>query len=85
MTATKPRTAETEDLSEVELEMTRTRLASELWSRIRVLEARYELPSDKLEQAVNSGSIRETAEVAEWIVLWRTLRGLRGEGSSRLE
>ena len=85
MSTAKAHKAATNDLSEVELLIAQRRLEADLRSRIRSLESRYEIRSDQLEEAVGSGSIRETAEVAEWTVMWRTLRGLRSEGSPRLE
>lgn len=55
----------------------RARLERDLLHRIGNLEARYELSSDRLETELARGRMRETSEVAMWIVLWRTLKSLR--------
>ena len=36
-------------------------------ARIRAFEKRYEIQSDRLLDALAAGSVRETAEIAEWL------------------
>lgn len=58
-------------------------LATRLRDEIRQYEARYELRSVDLEAALKRGDIRETAEVAQWVIAYRTLRGLTDERQAR--
>ena len=50
-------------------------LEARLRAQLSVFEARYELPSAELDAALGRGDIRETAEVAAWIVAFRTWQG----------
>ncbi len=54
-------------------------LAERLTKEVKVFEDRYELTSERLEDALLRGEIRETAEVAQWLIAYRTLRGLQSE------
>jgi len=63
----------TEIVTPAEQQRIRARLESDLRSRLVAFENRYEIASADVEQAVDRGQVRETAEVAEWIVLWRAL------------
>jgi hypothetical protein len=58
-------------------------LAIRLRREIRLMEARYEMTSDRLEGALVGGEIRETAEVVEWLIAYRTLRDLADEREAR--
>ena len=58
-------------------------LAARLQDEIRQYEARYELRSVDLETALKRGDIRETAEVAQWVIAYRTLRGLTDARQAR--
>lgn len=42
-------------------------------ARLRVFEQRYELPSAALAEAVESGKLRDTADVSEWM-FWANVR-----------
>ncbi len=53
---------------------------------MNLFESRYEIPSDRVEEALAKGSLRETAEVCEWIMAIHLLRDLERElESTRLE
>jgi len=58
------------------LEQNRQRLMKELQTALHAYEARYELPSDRLEDELAAGRIRETAEVCEWLIDWHTYQAL---------
>lgn len=47
-----------------------TRAAFE--SRIRAYELRYEMSSEELKSGLSNGSVKETAEIAEWLFLLDT-------------
>lgn len=59
------------------------RLLRELRDKMRRYEARYELPSSRVEDEVASGRLRETAEVCDWLILLRTYRLLEDEQQAR--
>ena len=71
------------DPTYAELRQAGRMLASRLQREIRVYEERYEIPSDRLEEALVRGEIRETAEVANWVIAYRTLRNLADERQTR--
>lgn len=52
------------------------RLRVELARKLNEYEARYELSSDHLEEELDAGRLRETAEVAEWFVVRYAHRAL---------
>lgn len=58
------------------LEQNRQRLLRELNQELRQYEARYELSSNRVEAALVSGQLRDTAEVCDWIVALRTFQTL---------
>jgi sirohydrochlorin ferrochelatase len=72
-------------VSPAELRLAAVALERRLSEQVRAFEARYELGSADLEQAVRSGVIRETAEVADWVIAYRTLLGLADELQARPE
>lgn len=78
-------TAGAPDLSPAELLHSQRTLARRLQAEIVVLESRYEMKSAELDVALARGEIRETAEIAAWIVAYRTLRGLADERQARAE
>ena len=43
-------------------------------ARLRVFERRYELPSAELRRALERGTLRDTADVSDWL-FWAELRG----------
>jgi len=51
------------------LEYNRLRLVESLQARLDVFEGRYELPSSEVLDALRNGTLRETAEVSEWLVI----------------
>ena len=58
-------------------------LEARLRAEITTFETRYELPSSDLASALELGVIRETAEVAQWVIAYRVLRGLSDERQAR--
>lgn len=73
------------DATPAELRHAGRALATRLRGEIRIFEERYELPSDRLEGALTRGEIRETAEVVEWLIAYRTLRDISDERQARAE
>lgn len=71
--------------SPIELRRNRERLERRLRREIHKYETRYELRSAELEAAVEHGTLRETAEVADWVIAYRTLRALADERQARSE
>ncbi len=53
-----------------QLAANRERLIVESRARLNVFENRYELRSADVHAAIDMGVIRETAEVAEWLIAW---------------
>lgn len=54
------------------LELNRMQLVESLRARLDVFEARYEMASSEVLDALRAGTLRETAEVSEWLVIWGT-------------
>lgn len=77
--------AEPPDASAAELRLAAVALERRLGLKVRAFEERYELPSADLQHALRTGAIRETAEIAEWVVALRTLMGLADELQARAE
>jgi hypothetical protein len=71
------------DPSRADLRRTQEALESRLLAEIRTFENRYELSSADLDAALERGEIRETAEVAQWVIAYRALRGLSDERQAR--
>lgn len=67
------------------LEQNRQRLLKEMGRRLREYEARYELSSDRLEEELAAGRIRETHEVCKWLVDLRAYRAMSHERPTRVE
>jgi hypothetical protein len=44
-------------------------------SRIRQYELRYEMSSAEMSKKLAAGEMKETAEIARWLVLWSASRG----------
>lgn len=61
------------------LEQNRHRLMGELRAQMKRFEARYELPSSRLEDELKAGRLRETAEVCEWVMALHAYRALEHE------
>ena len=77
--------AQPPDPSSAELRLAATSLERRLSLKVRAFEERYELRSADLEPALRTGSIRETAEIAECVVDHRTLMSLADELQARSE
>lgn len=77
--------AEPADPSATELRLAAVSLERRLSQRVKAFEERYELRSVDLESALRAGSIRETAEIAEWVVAHRALKSLADELQARSE
>jgi hypothetical protein len=45
--------------------------------RVRLMERRYEMPSEEALAAVRAGTMRETLEVCNWLIFYRVLQDLR--------
>jgi len=68
-----------------QLAANRERLIVELRTRLNVFENRYELRSAGVHAAIDQGVIRETAEVAEWLIKWGIYTALLDERQARGE
>jgi hypothetical protein len=68
-----------------ELDANSHALEALLVRQTQVFEARHELSSAEVERAVDEDRIRETAEVAEWIIAVRALRRIERERQARAE
>ena len=56
--------------------VSREQLAREIQQRLRHWENLYELPSTRLVKAVESGQLRETKDVCDWLIEWELYRDL---------
>jgi hypothetical protein len=45
-------------------------------AKLREYEARYEIKSDRVDFAISVGSLRETAEVCDWLITYKAYRKL---------
>lgn len=61
------------------LEQNRQRLLKEIGRRLREYEARYELSSRQVEAELAAGRLRDTHEIAQWVIDIRTYRALSRE------
>ena len=68
-----------------QLAANREEMIVKLRARLNVFENRYELRSAGLRAALDKGVIRETAEVAEWLIVWGTYCALLDERQARGE
>ena len=73
------------DTSPAELRLAAVSLERRLSAQVRTFEERYELKSADLEQALRAGVIRETAEIADWVIAHKALIGLADEIQARSE
>lgn len=67
------------------LELNRLTLVESLRARLDVFEARYEMASPEVLDALRAGTLRETAEVSEWLVIWSTYQSATHGRSTRSE
>ena len=61
----------------------REQMIVELRARLSAFENRHEAASARLRAALGQGTIRETAEVAEWLIAWDTYGALLDERQAR--
>ncbi len=54
----------------------REQLLAKLTGKLRGYEARYELSSSRLEEELNAGRLRDTAEVADWVITFHAYQRL---------
>lgn len=54
----------------------RAQVVRTLRKRLRRFEAHYELRSGELDREIAAGRLRETADVARWLVSWRSYQRL---------
>ena len=59
----------------------RVRLLRELELACHRFERQYELSSSDLEAALHRGTVRETSEVAQWVIAYRTLQRIRSSAA----
>ncbi len=59
------------------LEANRQHLLRELRQELQTYENRYELRSERLDAALEEGTIRETAEVVRWAIAYHTYQRLQ--------
>lgn len=52
-------------------------------ARIRGFEQQFSMTSEKMEAMLNAGSIRETEEIASWLIALDLERRMRGPQASR--
>lgn len=62
------------------LAQNKERLLKDLRRRLRAFEGRFELSSERVEEELASGRLRETAEVCDWVIALRTYRALVNAG-----
>jgi hypothetical protein len=68
-----------------ELEANRRNLIRRLQATIADYETRHGIRSDQLRAELTAGRIRETAEIADWLISFKTLRKLQHERPARVE
>lgn len=68
-----------------QLAANRERLIVELRARLNVFEHRYALRSGAVRAALDEGVVRETAEVATWLIEWDMYSVLLDERQARAE
>lgn len=67
------------------LESNRLTLVASLRARLDIFEGRYEMASSEVLDALRAGTLRETAEVSEWLVIWGTYQSATRGRSTRSE
>ena len=83
MRSTITRSTKDSEPTSAELRRSRDRLEARLTKELVDFENRYEIPSADVEAAVARGDIQETAEVATWVIAYRTLCALADERQAR--
>lgn len=54
-------------------------VCKQLITELREYEHRYELRSDQIERELKAGRLRETAEIARWLIAYEAYRALSDE------
>ena len=67
------------------LQQNTDRLLRELHNKLAHFEARYEIPSSRVEDELAAGRLRETTEICDWLIILRTYRLLQDEQQARTE
>jgi hypothetical protein len=65
------------------LQQNTDRLLRELRKTLKQFEARYEIASSRLEEELAAGRLRETTEICDWLIAFRTYRLLEDEQQAR--
>jgi hypothetical protein len=68
-----------------ELDQNARRLLADVQARICAYEERFSISSDKLPEALASGELTETADIARWLICLSIHRKLVREQQARLE
>jgi len=66
-------------MSNPDLEQNRQRLHHSLAVRIHELESKYRMKSPTMERRVKTGKLRETPEITQWLIVYRTYKNLEPE------
>jgi len=66
------------------LEDNQRRLVASLRARLQSFEARYELRSESVRDALTDGRLRDTEDVCDWVVAWEAYCAATA-GPARLE
>ena len=65
------------------LQQNTDRLLRELRDKLGRYEARYEMASSRVEEELTAGRLRETTEICDWLMAFRTHRLLEDERQAR--
>ena len=67
-------TKKTDWPSDKQLKENSRNLKAKLKRKISIYERRYEIESDKIEDAFKSGKIKDTAEICDWAISYDVLK-----------
>ena len=62
-------------IRESSVESSNGRLLEDFESRVKHFETIYSIPSSKIKEALESGNIKETEEIVQWIFAYNILKG----------
>ena len=68
-----------------ELEANRPRLLEELRRELNQYETRYELRSERVEEELKAGRLRETSEICDWVITYHFYQAVLRGSEARLE
>lgn len=63
-------------MSDQTFEQAQKRLHHSLSVRIHELESKYRMKSPTMERRVKTGKLRETPEITQWLIVYRTYKNL---------